>query len=410
MRRYRTILDSDLSGSKRIGVLTSGSDFGGAEKYGVAWLESLLESGHKPALLHPAKVNYTPSMYLNEIPAFEYDLKPGVSNFHRFNGLRQFRNLPGFIAHLASSVKSLGEVLQRFQPDILVSFGLKSHMLMNLSRAAKCSLKVVILNDVIGVGWLALLYRMMFRLTPSTRIIAPSRFALTKNGISLERQGTFVIPPPVDIHVAQGDKTDRNRGISDKLGSELNITDNPFILTCVGFLSPYKRQDTFIRLIHRLRERFESPVHGLVVGTAYQYDLTFEKRLHDLVEELNVSDAVSFLGWREDIPDILAASDLFVHLSSFEVFGMAVVEAMASGCPVLSWDLDGLTDTLTNGTEGILVPEGELDTLTETAVELLENENMRIRMGNAGKKKVATCFSMEQFRNRVAALMDRTGS
>ncbi len=126
-----------------------------------------------------------------------------------------------------------------------------------------------------------------------------------------------------------------------------------------------------------------------------------------MADEQGIADAVSFLGWRDDVPAILSASDLLVHLSDFEVFGIAVVEAMASGCPVLAWNLEGLRDTLQNGVEGILIPKRDITALAGTAKSLLHDENKRKVMGLAGKKRIKEHFSRERFQNRITTLLEQ---
>ncbi len=183
----------------RIGVLTSGCDLGGAEKYAAAWIETLAKLGHYPALFRPSSSNYNPAKIFPDVPIYGYDLDTSVLKFHRYDGLNQLINLPRLVSHLAGSIRSLNGLFVNFKPDVLVSFGLKSHLLMSLSSAVKNRAKIIVLNDVIDVTWLEMLFRFIFRLKSSMKVVSPSRFALKKNGLSLERAGSWIITPPDDL-------------------------------------------------------------------------------------------------------------------------------------------------------------------------------------------------------------------
>ncbi|MGH7151965.1 MAG: glycosyltransferase, partial [Planctomycetota bacterium] len=102
---------------------------------------------------------------------------------------------------------------------------------------------------------------------------------------------------------------------------------------------------------------------------------------------------VLFLGERADIPDLLAACDLFVATPRFEGLGVAVLEAMGAGRPVVATEVGGLRESVLAGETGLLVPPETPAALAEALGRLLGDAPARARMGRAGRERVAALFS-----------------
>jgi glycosyltransferase involved in cell wall biosynthesis len=88
-----------------------------------------------------------------------------------------------------------------------------------------------------------------------------------------------------------------------------------------------------------------------------------ESELHSAVDRLALVDTVRFLGWREDISDLLSSWDLLVMPSLDEGFPIAVLQAMAEARPVVASKVGGLTELVVDGLTGRLIPSGDLDAL-----------------------------------------------
>lgn len=110
-------------------------------------------------------------------------------------------------------------------------------------------------------------------------------------------------------------------------------------------------------------------------------------------EERKLVNHVQFLGTRQDIPDLLAASDLFVLPSLWEGLPMALVEAMASGLPIVATDVSGSRQAIQSGKTGILVPPGDADELVEAITNLLTNPDIGSKMGVAARLSAEKEFS-----------------
>jgi glycosyltransferase involved in cell wall biosynthesis len=115
---------------------------------------------------------------------------------------------------------------------------------------------------------------------------------------------------------------------------------------------------------------------------AAQADSLLQRRLH-------------YLGFRADVERVLAAADVVVCASRFEGFGMAVVEAQASGRPVVSTNRGGPAETVSDGETGLLVPPGDAAALAVGVIALLRDPDRRAKMGAAGRARAVERFSAQ---------------
>jgi N-acetyl-alpha-D-glucosaminyl L-malate synthase BshA len=110
----------------------------------------------------------------------------------------------------------------------------------------------------------------------------------------------------------------------------------------------------------------------------------------ELSRKLGVDDEVRFVGKQEQMEDILAIADLFLLPSQYESFGLAALEAMASGVPVVSTNAGGLSEIIINGVTGYMGNVGDVETMTSRALEILRNDDtlkaFKIRSADHAKK------------------------
>lgn len=127
--------------------------------------------------------------------------------------------------------------------------------------------------------------------------------------------------------------------------------------------------------------------HLFMVG-----DGPLRAQLEQMAQRLNISERVTFLGWRNDIPSVLKAAHIYVHSTKAEGFGIAVCEAMAAGLPVVASDVPGLADLVAGA--GILYPSGDDKALAGHLTALIESPERRREMGRASLQR-ARQFSIE---------------
>jgi glycosyltransferase involved in cell wall biosynthesis len=135
--------------------------------------------------------------------------------------------------------------------------------------------------------------------------------------------------------------------------------------------------------------------------------------LEKLADRLGIRDRVRFLRDRSDVPDLLAASDVFVLPSLYEGLPISVLEAMAAERPVVATAIGGTDEVVTDGESGLLVPPANANAIASALRRLLDDEGLRARLAAAGRAVVTTDFSADEMVRRVTELygqLDRHGS
>ena len=128
--------------------------------------------------------------------------------------------------------------------------------------------------------------------------------------------------------------------------------------------------------------------------------------------ELNIAHRVRFLGYLPEVREVLGRMQLLVMPTMhFESFGIAAVEAMAMGLPVVASRVGGLAEIVEDGRTGFLVKPGDAVELAGAVRRLMDSPDMRARMGQAGRCRAVEHFSLDvTTANLEALLQDLVGS
>lgn len=175
----------------------------------------------------------------------------------------------------------------------------------------------------------------------------------------------------------------------------------PPIIGTVARLEPIKGLDTLLKAAAALHLRHPS-VRIELAGTGSD-----EPRLKALARKLGISDAVDFLGWREDVRALHSRWFAFAAPSIHEGFGLAALEAMASRVPVVASATGGLMELIDDPCTGFLIPVGDVGALTERLDLLLTDPSLRARMGDAAADRVHRKFTTERMVDGIAAVYRR---
>jgi glycosyltransferase involved in cell wall biosynthesis len=157
----------------------------------------------------------------------------------------------------------------------------------------------------------------------------------------------------------------------------------------LGTLSHHKGQQWGVKAIAFMQRYFPN-VKLLVVGEG-----TYRPELETLIRDLELEERVELTGRRRDAFEMLADSHVFWHLSESEGLPMVVLEAMASGLPVVGFDVRGTRDVIVDGETGYLVPFGDIEMVVQKTVALLNNEFLYQKMSRNAREHVAGRFSLE---------------
>jgi len=173
-----------------------------------------------------------------------------------------------------------------------------------------------------------------------------------------------------------------------KVRFELGLKEDEILITMVARFVPQKDHDTLLRALGFLPE---SGFKVAFVGGGGR-EIFFRKK----AGELGLRDNVIFLGERRDVPQILAASDIFVLSSNWEGLPRSIIEAMMAGLPVVATKVGGVPELVEDGVTGFLVPPKDPGALTEALQKLIADPELRRRMGEAGREKALQEFTLDR--------------
>ena len=180
---------------------------------------------------------------------------------------------------------------------------------------------------------------------------------------------------------------------------ELGLPDDAVVCLNIGSLTEQKNRRTLLDATARLSDI--EALRMLVVGSGPE-----KEELEARVSDLGLSGRVLFLGQRLDVPDLLAASDIFVLSSDWEGLPITILEAMASGVPCVSTAVGGVPEALTDGVSGLTVEPGDPGALADGIRTLARDPELRARMAAAARDEFEQRFRAEQMVRQTEALYD----
>jgi N-acetyl-alpha-D-glucosaminyl L-malate synthase BshA len=172
------------------------------------------------------------------------------------------------------------------------------------------------------------------------------------------------------------------------------------ILVHMSNFRPIKRVLDAVRVLERVNR--QRPAVLLMVGDGPE-----RTAAQALARRLGVEERVRFLGQRDSAESLLALADLFLLPTELESFGLAALEAMACGVPVIGTDAGGLPEVVRSGETGVLVPVGDVEAMARTALEILESPGRRKTMGAAARRRAVEHFGVEQVVGRYESFYER---
>ena len=164
------------------------------------------------------------------------------------------------------------------------------------------------------------------------------------------------------------------------------------VISLMGRLSPGKGHEDFLKAAEIVLYE-NKDVLFWIVGSASYGEEEYELQIKKIAGELENNENIIFTGFRKDIPELIAASDIIAVPSHAEAFGNAAIEAMAAARPVVSSNTDGLIDIVVEGETGFRVPAKNPGKLAQAFFELIYDPNLRNKFGEAGQKRVEVMFN-----------------
>ena len=182
---------------------------------------------------------------------------------------------------------------------------------------------------------------------------------------------------------------------TDRFNRPQTAPRSPVLIGTVGHLAPIKGFDVFVRAAaliaaHRLDVRF------VIIGEDKSPQMDHRRSLEILIAELGLNQVVSMPGWQDDMPAVLSSLALFVSAARSEPFGLAIVEAMAAGLPIVATSSEGALEIIEDGLTGKLVPANDAEAMAQAINDLLDNPLECSRLGRNAQLAARDRYSLSR--------------
>ena len=290
--------------------------------------------------------------------------------------------------NILRTVRSLARLLEREQPDLLLNWMAKTHLY------GACAALVAHRADRV-VWWQHTVSRRHWldrfaTLLPARAVGCSSRHAAAAQAATWPHRPVFVVHPGIEA-LARSPEGDRRRR-----RALLGIPSGRFVVGLVGRVEQGKRHDDFIDVVASLVER-GVPVHGLVVGGPLPGARPRAMaELERVVRRRGLERRMTLTGHVADARSLIELMDALVSVSSSEAFGIALLEAMALGVPVVATAAAGPREIIEDGRSGLLVPAARSDDLADAVQRVLDDGQLRERLRAGAADRFRAHFGAER--------------
>lgn len=337
----------------RIGIVCYPT-FGGSGVLATELGKALAQKGHQVHFItyqQPVRLNvFVPNIFYHEVQVPTYPLF----------------DYPPYETALASA---LVDVIKNYQLELL-----HVHYAIPHASAAYMAKKIVEL-DGIDIPVITTLHGTDITLVGRDKTYAPvvafsinqsdAITAVSKN-LCEETYRTFKIEKPIEVIYNFVDVERFSRKPIDAFKKVIAPNGERVLLHASNFRKIKRVQDV-VKIFYEVNK--EIPSKLLFVGDGPERGTA-----EDLSRRLGVYDEIRFVGKQEQMEDILAIADLFLLTSEYESFGLAALEAMAAGVPVVSTNAGGLVEINVEGVTGFMADIGDVDTMSQQAIAILKDD------------------------------------
>ena len=189
---------------------------------------------------------------------------------------------------------------------------------------------------------------------------------------------------------------------------ELEIPADHLVVGHMGRVTPWKGQHYLIEAFARIAEAHPRVTLLLVGAPVFDND-SYERRLRNMVEELGLAKRVKFAGYRHDTAQALAAMDVFAFTSiEKDTSPLALLSAMSSGLPIVAFDIEGVRELIEGNDDCVLtVPCGEANELASALLRVIDDEQLRVRLGQSVRRLAEQRFSLDQHVNSIEKVLSQ---
>lgn len=278
-------------------------------------------------------------------------------------------------------------IVKSFKSDIIHSHMYHANIFSRVSRLFHWF--PVLINTVHGIeeikGLRANIYKYTNALSNFNTVISSNTRDVILSNSALNGIDWEVIYNGVDIETFKYDKSER-----EKNRESLNIENDCFVWICVGRFEKAKDHRNLIFAFEKLLKDYKN-VQLLLVGSG-----SLLQEIEDLTRELRIRDYIKFLGVKDDVYNWLSSADGYIMSSAWEVLPLVLLEAAAVGLPIVSTDVGGVREVVTEGRNGYLsIPQDAKDLASKMSKLMCLNKVEYEKYSYYGKQHIQRNFTIE---------------
>jgi glycosyltransferase involved in cell wall biosynthesis len=327
---------------------------------------------------------------------------PHLAWFYEEKPLRQFSelNVPLFYVPKVkrfdfATMRQLGKIIRENKIDVVNAH----HFLSLVYSFYGCKLEnrigliytehSVWEIQAISAKW-RFMGRVLLRFTDASVGISDKVKAALAATFNLKKHKTFSIPNGVDCHRLKAPKD------KDFFKIKYGLAPDDIVLGMVANLKKNKNHIFLLKVFRKLRKQ-NHRLKLLIIGQAFENDPEgSEDEIRRFIIASRLEDDVLLLGARTDIPELLKALDIFCLTSYREGLPISVIEAMASGLPVVGTNVEGIKDVIVHGKNGFLVELNNQEKLAEALQTLIADPVVRLKIGAESRKIASLKYPLEK--------------
>ena len=193
--------------------------------------------------------------------------------------------------------------------------------------------------------------------------------------------------------------------------SSIGINSEELLVAMIGSLSsPWKKHDLFIKSAGMLADKHPKvkfAIFGyqpIAVSKLHNEGIKYLNYLKKLAQDLGINDRIIWAGFNTNIPLMMSTIDILVHTCDTEGFGRIAIEAMVAGKPVIGPNRGGISESVVDGETGLLVEPDKVEEFAQATDTLILNPQLRDYLGNNGKSRAKSNFSITKHRKKITDL------
>jgi glycosyltransferase involved in cell wall biosynthesis len=195
-------------------------------------------------------------------------------------------------------------------------------------------------------------------------------------------------------------------GNRERVRRELGLEPATPLVGMAARITPMKGQDTVLRMAALVKQRVPAARFLLAGAPFMEEDNRYLADLHVLVSHLGLQKDVTFAGYRDDMPDILAAMDCFAHPSHRGAFVSVLIEAMAGGLPIVASDVNGIPECVGRDGAAVLLPPNDPAAWADAVVRIVTDKGLANHMAAKERERASSLFDIAPLAQQTIEVLE----